>query len=422
MRPWGASRLKRRMNEIERALTATVGVLVMLLLVTSIITTQTERRHFAVSRPTFSVESLSHAAGRDEHSQTGPSIKSNIENVDSRETVNIVITNDANSKQGVSPKSEYQQKFDLGIKSIDGENENNGKLGKSDTVDADLFLPGSIQGMNRTRILHQCYIPSTVQLPIFPGCSISHKYKVIFHMTPKSGSSTGRHVIKNDFEGEDHLSERSCLPRNGENYIQLAVLRNPTTRAFAAYEEMFVRRLGEPELIPKKFRAFMEPFRGWIYKNYSALFDNVEGVRKLNDAYEKFMEVWDGTAFDMHLDSQVMYNVRKNRAKNRHDARHLAFVFDTHAMEESFEVLARMVNLGKKPRVIRGRSYPRRLNVSNVSDRAYQAMCRIYKDDYCCLNYELPPACLRDDIPKGQSVRCKWINVNGERLIQSVLV
>jgi hypothetical protein len=65
-----------------------------------------------------------------------------------------------------------------------------------------------------------------------------------------------------------------------------------------------------------------------------------------------------------------------------------------------------MVGLQKKPKVIRGRAYPRRLNVSQVSDEAYQAMCRRYKEDFCCLNYALPPQCLR---AKSERVRCKWV-------------
>jgi hypothetical protein len=70
------------------------------------------------------------------------------------------------------------------------------------------------------------------------------------------------------------------------------------------------------------------------------------------------------------------------------------------------------------PQVIHGRAYPRRMNVSDVSDDAMQAMCRVYAIDFCCLNYELPPACLR--APPGRRVLCKWLEKGGERLIDSV--
>jgi hypothetical protein len=370
MRPWGQYRLNRRMNEIERALTFTVSVLVLLLVATSIRTLEGAR-----SNGRTSVAQPSAAEGNDKSFPTAPEV--------------------AEHRMG-----------------------DFGDVGQ----DANIFLPGSISDIERTEVLHKCYIPSTVPLPAGQGCSISHKYKVIFHMTPKSGSSTGRHVIKADFAGEDHLSDAGCRPPADEKYLEVAVLRNPATRAFASYEEMFVRRLGHPDMIPRKCRAFMEPFRGWIYKNYSALFDTEQGVRKLNDAYERFMQDWDGDAFDMHLESQVAYNMRKNPRLGRHDASHLSFVFDTHTMEASFASLAKMVSLNKVPKVIKGRAYPRRLNVSNVSDRAFQAMCRRYRDDFCCLNYKLPPQCLRDDMLPGQRVRCKWVEMDGERLIQPILV
>lgn len=136
------------------------------------------------------------------------------------------------------------------------------------------FLPGSLP-MNRTETLHKCYFPVSNKLPTIQGCTISEKYKIIFYMTPKAGSSTGRHVVKNDFEGVDH--EVRCRIPEGENeseWIQMAVLRNPTTRAFASYEEMFVRHLGRVQHIPERFRRFMIPFQDFIYLNYSALFDN----------------------------------------------------------------------------------------------------------------------------------------------------
>jgi hypothetical protein len=88
-------------------------------------------------------------------------------------------------------------------------------------------------------------------------------------------------VIKNDFGGVDYAHDRDCRAPD-DSWLSIAVLRNPATRAFASYEEMFVRRLGVPEMAPVNARTFMEPFRGWVYKNYSALFDTVEGVKKVS--------------------------------------------------------------------------------------------------------------------------------------------
>lgn len=287
------------------------------------------------------------------------------------------------------------------------------------------FLPGTL-AWNRTDTLHHCQVDhlfvGNKRLPQTQGCSKSEKYRLIFHLTPKSGSSTGRHVVKHDFEGVDYHHERDChIPQEGdsEEWLSMAVLRNPATRAFASYEEMFVRKLGNPDAIPSTTRRFMEPFRGWIYPNYSALFDTTDGVRKLNLAYEQFMEDWDGKAFEMHLESQVAYNVRRHAVDGKISSNHLNLVFDTHSMEQSFAYVAARVGLSKTPKVIRGRAYPRRLNVSQVSDSAMQAMCRHYKEDFCCLNYVLPSACLRAS-QANTRVRCKW--AAEESKIQAVIV
>jgi len=241
-------------------------------------------------------------------------------------------------------------------------------------------------------------------------------------MTPKSGSSTGRHVIKNDFDGIDYTS--GCVVPRGEDskqWMQIATLRNPASRAFASYEEMFVRRLGQLDHIPAQYHAFMKPFEGFSYPNYSAMFDKPAGVAMLTRAYEQFMRDWDGQVFDMHLERQVLYNVRRD-ASGRISSKHLSLVFDTHKMQEAFEWLAMQKNLDHAPKVIRGRAYPRRMNVSDVSDEAMQAMCRFYAIDFCCLNYELPPACL--SAPTGQRVRCRWKKdkTNEGDLIETVIV
>ena len=274
------------------------------------------------------------------------------------------------------------------------------------------FLPGTLVNLNRTQTLRMCKVKYK-KLPSIQGCSMSRKYKILFFLTPKSGSSTGRHVIKKDFGGVDYNHESQCRVPKGEEeeWITMAVLRNPATRAFASYEEMFVRRLGNLRMIPSHLQRFMKPFEGWEYKNYSALFDTVDGVALLNEAYEKFMQDWEGDAFDIHLERQVAFNVRRQE-NSEIDSRHLNFVCDTHAMESSFATLARNVGLEKQPKVIRGRAYPRRLNVSHVSDQAYQSMCRIYKEDFCCLNYVLPPQCLKAH-EMNTRVRCKW---DGDRL------
>ena len=279
------------------------------------------------------------------------------------------------------------------------------------------FAPGSLK-WDRTTVLKRCFLPKGFKVSENQGCTVSEKHKLVYHMTPKSGSSTGRHVVKADFEGKDWTHARDCQRATLlRGWLNFATLRNPTTRAFASYEEMFVRNInqqdkGQGHSIPPRFEAFFRPYEanGFTYRNYSAMFDDPQGVARLTRSYEQFMRDWDGTMFDVHLGSQVSYAFVRDPTTGLPSAEHLTRVFDTHNMEAEFVDLAKRLGLPKRPRVIKGRAYPRRLNVSDVSDDAFQRMCEIYAVDYCCLNYELPPACAR--APPAKRVWCRWASAN----------
>ena len=76
-------------------------------------------------------------------------------------------------------------------------------------------------------------------------------------------------------------------------------------------------------------------------------------------------------------------------------------------MTNAFESIAEIVG-APKPEVIRGRSYPRRFNISRLSEKTMLKICTLSLIDFCCLNYELPPECLIESIPAGSRPRCKW--------------
>ena len=290
----------------------------------------------------------------------------------------------------------------------------NGAAASATPLPGNLFFPGKLVteglGMTRTDVLKRCYLPPRFHVEISQGCTVSDRYRLVYHLTPQTGSSTGRHVLKNEFEGRDwvHGCERLV---HEPGWTHLITLRNPTTRAFAAYEEMLVRNVNHEEesganLLPPRVAAFFEPFRGKRYADYAAMFETREGVAALTRAYERFMRDWDGTVFDVHLASQVAYAFARG-GDRRASAAHISRVFDTHLIDREFRELGARVGLPKPPRVIRGRAYPRRLNVSDVSDDVFQKMCLLYAIDYCCLDYELPPACLR--AAPGKRVACRWV-------------
>mmetsp|Transcript_9908 Transcript_9908/g.21386 ORF Transcript_9908/g.21386 Transcript_9908/m.21386 type:complete len:254 (+) Transcript_9908:347-1108(+) len=75
--------------------------------------------------------------------------------------------------------------------------------------------------------------------------SYSDKHKLVYVMLPKSGSSTARYHLKNDFDAsETHKSlQHLSFEKNGDMYgvEVMTFVRDPLTRFYSQYEEAFVR-------------------------------------------------------------------------------------------------------------------------------------------------------------------------------------
>lgn len=298
-----------------------------------------------------------------------------------------------------------------------------------------VFEPGKMNG-TRTDVIRKCFVNPIkyrkhIQNP--PICNIAEKYKLLFVLVPKSGSSTGRHVMKYDFGGKDIYSCPSSQrdvsgfdTNNKQPYFIFTVLRNPITRYYASHDELMVRKLGFKEHIPPEFSAFMEPLRGKTYdQHYKFMFDNKEGIEKLTWSFNQFVRDWNGyDAFDNHLTLQTpMLSSHLVEGK----VRTLDMVFDTHLMEESFNKVAEIVHAPKPKSIIAGRAYPRRFNVSAIAPEVMEKICKLSSIDFCCLNYELPEFC--KNLPEGHRVACREFRVTDENkhlksqiMIEPVLV
>ena len=82
-------------------------------------------------------------------------------------------------------------------------------------------------------------------------------------------------------------------------------------------------------------------------------------------------------------------------------------VYETKNIDVAWEEIARSQNVNlsvpieqdrrlKKHEltgVIHGRTYPRRFDVSKISNATKQRICELSMLDYCCLNMPLPPPC-----------------------------
>ena len=159
-----------------------------------------------------------------------------------------------------------------------------------------------------------------------------------------------------------------------------------------------IRFLSRPDRkrIAAAYRHFLDPM--WPedgeepnITSYQALYSSPEGVRKLTEAFEIFVRSWNGNLHDVHLSFQSTWFA---------DARgRMMPPMETWHLRDANRMYKRM---GLNPKEIaRGRSYPRRFNVSAISDETRVRMCNLLMLDYCCLNLELPPFC------QGHTMKCR---------------
>ena len=89
---------------------------------------------------------------------------------------------------------------------------------------------------------------------------------------------------------------------------------------------------------------------------------------------------------------------------------HLDFIGDTKHTAEHWKQIGEELNVPNVT-VIRGRGYPRRMNISYIATKTYNKICRLAAIDFCCLNFKLPPECATS------GVACGWETKDGERRI-----
>lgn len=121
--------------------------------------------------------------------------------------------------------------------------------------------------------------------------------------------------------------------------------------------------------------------------------------------FEAFVQDYDREHnFDRHLDSQtVKLWDPYGTGMARYD-----YVMETANLTQDLHVLADWVGAPLYPSEVKARRRTSdRLDVESLQDATIQKICRLFALDYCCLNYELPPACQRATI--GQRVRCDWV-------------
>lgn len=204
-------------------------------------------------------------------------------------------------------------------------------------------------------------------------CSYSNVHQIALVLIPKSGSSTGRHLFKHELGGIDIPC--SSVPKNT---TMIATLRDPYKRFMSSYDEAFVRHLGRPRDVPVRYRFPFLQFDGLTYPEYEKLFN----TKVLDQAFEDFVMDYDGKqVFDTHLQLQHT-GIEKYGVKLYGS---LSWIMDN--------VLQSLVP-DKELEYIKGRAYPRRFNVNNLTDKTIEKICWLVREDYCKLNIELTKPCV----------------------------
>mmetsp|Transcript_25583 Transcript_25583/g.48438 ORF Transcript_25583/g.48438 Transcript_25583/m.48438 type:complete len:422 (+) Transcript_25583:189-1454(+) len=274
--------------------------------------------------------------------------------------------------------------------------------------DPSLFLPGSLD-LPRAEVFKKCYVsPVYYKEHFYPTsqiCSVSHADRLMYLNVPKSGSSTSRTVFAAGFGAVDN---QMCGPGkpSWSTHKKVSIVRDPLTRFYAGYDEAFARVLSELS----EGRA---PVADWLevvwkgvrsYKEYERIFDTPETLRR----FEAFVHTWEGrTVFNDHirLQSPALADSASGLAHP------MDYIGETRSMVQAWDAIGALV--GKKVEhslsSMRGRSYPRRFNTSQVSFDAQRRICRLAAIDYCCLNFPLPAACQPTNAPPGQQVYCQWV-------------
>lgn len=263
-----------------------------------------------------------------------------------------------------------------------------------------VFEPGSLP-MSRIQALSQCFVNPAIYKRHLTSqqCPVSQEYKVLYYQIPKSASSSSREIMQKDL----HAKEENTIQcdKYGNDWLRISFVREPLNRFWSSYEEMIARNLDQRINIPEKFRGFVSDLPN--YKAYEALFTQPEALVK---HCHRFVDDWDGlTVFDNHLTLQAPLLVHPSTGL----ARNISYLGEVPLVQESWDQLAELFGTPTLT-AIKGRSYPRRMDIKFVDEDHTNRICQLSAIDYCCLNYKLPKEC------KNSGVKCMW-NENGKIIV-----
>ncbi|KAL3827002.1 hypothetical protein ACHAXA_000066 [Cyclostephanos tholiformis] len=316
------------------------------------------------------------------------------------------------------------------------------------------FPPGTL-GMDHAHSLRHCYADPNIYANHLRErgdggrvrVSYSDRHDLAYVMLPKSGSSTARHVLQNEFDAsevsislrpEDFYGQKEegggkGGTNEGKNTTVITFVRDPLSRFYSQYDESYVRtapwqknnnpyyvdpnndptdaQRGKPHPFPYLYEGLKS------YDDYEDVYCPMKGRKSRKECkrertredgtlarrFERFVSDYDGLdPFDVHMTLQVPMLSSTNGMPL-----HVTQIYNTTDSEGGWRAIARQFlgensTLGKggdgkdgggEGGVISGRSYPRRFDSGLVSVETQRRICFLVLIDYCCLNLPLPAVC-----------------------------
>ncbi|KAL7526509.1 hypothetical protein ACHAXR_001522, partial [Thalassiosira sp. AJA248-18] len=272
------------------------------------------------------------------------------------------------------------------------------------------FPPGTLS-LSHAETLRHCFAEPRIYSKHVQGgrddgsnvpVSYSEKHKLAYVMLPKSGSSTARFMLKNDFHAREirmSLQPNSFqMGGKNEGAEVITYVRDPLSRFYSQYDEAYVRAApwqtgNNPYSIDHDSKKQMTPHPfPYLYDNihtyleYEDVFcpPSTRKSRKdcifrpsgengtLASRFERFVHQYNGRdPFDVHLTLQVPMMSSTNGLPL-----HMTQIYNTSDSKGGWkhiadQFLGKNSTLGKEGGkgggVIAGRSYPRRFNSDLVS-------------------------------------------------------
>lgn len=293
------------------------------------------------------------------------------------------------------------------------------------------FTPGSLP-LTQLSTLQHCHVDPQIYKHHLKGgigqLSYSKKYNLAYILIAKSGSSTGRYMMKTEFDAVE-VRGRQAVKEAMTAHNIIAFVREPLSRFYSQYDEAYVRTAPWHNVQNPYYIDPNKPQQQTSVHPFPFLYDNLRSYQDYEDVFcppstrknpnnrrecllrpsqedgtlakrlDRFVQEYDGrNPYDVHLILQVPKLLSKNGDGT---SINITELYNTTNAEQDWQLIAKkyigqhaeFTKNKKKGGVIEGRSYPRRFDKSLVSKETERRICLLALLDYCCLNFPLPSSC-----------------------------